>query len=65
MYGLELLKPDFLDESLHAGVDRGDVLLHGGVVGKLHAAEMHEIVEHEPRAAYQQQQDNGVVYRTE
>ena len=61
MHGLEFFEADFFDEALNTGVHGRDVLPHGGIVGKLHVAEVHEVVNHEVGAAGKQQEDNGVV----
>ncbi len=47
MHGLEFFEADFFDEALNTGVHGRDVLPHGGIVGKLHVAEVHEVVNHE------------------
>ena len=51
MDGLVLLETDFLDKTLHAGVDGGDVLANGSVVGELHLPEMDEMVYHKISSA--------------
>lgn len=49
------------DESLHAGVLRGDVLAHAGVVSVFHMSEMGELKHHVNDSRYQKQDDDGVV----
>ena len=62
MYGLIFAESYLLDESAHTGVDGCDVLLHGGVVGELAVAEMHEMIHHKPCSDEQQYEYEDVVY---
>ena len=62
VYGLIFAESYLLDESAHTGVDGCDVLLHGGVVGELAVAEMHEMIHHKPCSDEEQDEYADVVY---
>ena len=61
MHGLEFFEADFFDEALNTGVHGRDVLPHGGIVGKLHVAEVHEILNHKCHTGYNQHRDDGII----
>ena len=59
--GLKFFESDFLDEALHAGVLRRDVLAHVGIVGELHLAEMGKVANDYGHAQQQEEGHDGVV----